>query len=176
MTFPCKWGCGTLLDTDPSITTVTGRPIPLSGGIPHNCHLSPYLKGINSKLKVKAVANSAIQRIDDFQLIDQAKVEIAHINNRLANCKLVLSVEQKQTQLTAVGGGALEMSYQYQTEEQKAVIEEDKLNRQTPFDPQTQIYPADLFILEGFDFRRQPIWERNPHWYNDSGFFIGRSK
>jgi len=42
------------------------------------------------------------QEIDDFQLIDQAKVEIAHINNRLANRKLVLSVKQKQTQLTAV--------------------------------------------------------------------------
>jgi len=176
MTFSCKWGCGTLLDTDPSITTVTGRRIPLSGGIPHDCHLSPLHKGINSRLKAKAVAKSAIQHIDDFQLMDQAKAEIAHINNRLANYKLVLSVERKQTQLTGIGEGALEMSYQYQTEEQKTVIEEDRLNRQTPFDPRTQIYPADLFILEGFDFRRQPIWVRNPRWHDDKGYFIGRSK
>jgi len=102
MTFSCKWGCGTLLDTDPSITTVTGRRIPLSGGMPHNCHLLQHHKGINSRLKAKAVAKSAIQHIDDFQLMDQAKAEIAHINNRLANYKLVLSVEQRQTQLTAV--------------------------------------------------------------------------
>ena len=68
------------------------------------------------------------------------------------------------------------MSYQYQTEEQKAVIEQDKLNRQTPFDPRTQIYPADLFILEGFDSRHQPIWVRNPRWHNDRGYFIGRNK
>ena len=73
-------------------------------------------------------------------------------------------------------GGALEMSYQYQTEEQKTVIEEDRLNRQTPFDPQTQIYPTDLFILEGFDFRRQPIWVRNLRWHDDKGYFTGRSK
>ena len=62
------------------------------------------------------------------------------------------------------------------TEEQRAVIEEDKLNRQTPFDPRTQIYPADLFILEGFDFRHQPIWVRTPRWHDDKGYFIGRSK
>jgi hypothetical protein len=114
MTFLCKWGCGTLLDTDPSITTVTGRQIPLSCGIPHDCSLSPHHKGINSRLKVKVVANS--------------------------------------------------------TEEQKAVIEEDKLNRQTCFDLRTQIYPADLFILEGFDSRR------DPRWHDDKGYFIGRSK
>jgi hypothetical protein len=144
MTFPCKWGCGTLLDTDSSITTITGRRIPLSCGIPHDCHVSSYHKEINFRLKTKAVAKSDIQQIEDFQLIDQVKAEIAHINNGL-NYKHVL-------------------------------IEEDKLNGQTPFDPRTQIYPADLFILEGFDSRRQPIWVRNPRWHDDKGYFIGRSK
>ena len=170
MTFPCKWGCGTLLDTDPSITTVTGRRIPLSGGIPYDCYFSPHHKGINSRLKTK----SAIQRIDDFQLIGQAKAEIAHINNGLANYKLVLSVEQK-TRLTAERGGALETSYQYQTEEEKAVIEEDKLNRQIPFDSKTQFYPSDLFILKGLVWG-QPVYERNERWHDNKGYFIGRSQ
>ena len=56
----------------------------------------------------------------------------------------------------------------------RLLLEEEQ--QQTPFDPRTQIYPADLFILEGFDFRRQPIWVRNPRWHDDKGYFIGRSK
>jgi hypothetical protein len=56
----------------------------------------------------------------------------------------------------------------------KSIIEQDKLNRQTPFDPQKQFYPADLFILVGFDFS-QAIKERNPRWHTPDGFYIGRS-
>jgi hypothetical protein len=56
------------------------------------------------------------------------------------------------------------------------VIEQDKLNRQTPFDPQKQLYPADLFILVGFDAKGQPIKERNPRWHTPDGFYIGRPK
>ena len=55
-----------------------------------------------------------------------------------------------------------EMSNLQQQDQRKAIIEQDKLNRQTPFDPQKQLYPADLFVLVGFDGKAQPIWERNP--------------
>jgi hypothetical protein len=55
----------------------------------------------------------------------------------------------------------------------KSIIEQDKLNRQTPFDPQKQFYPADLFVLVGFDFG-QAIKERNPRWHTPDGFYIGR--
>jgi hypothetical protein len=65
-------------------------------------------------------------------------------------------------------------SYGY-TKRQMEIIKQDKLNRQTPFDPLKQLYPADLFILVGFDSKAQPIWERNPRWHKD-GFFIGRMK
>jgi hypothetical protein len=57
----------------------------------------------------------------------------------------------------------------------KSIIEQDKLNRQTVFDPQKQRYPADLFILVGFDFKGQAIKERNPRWHTPDGFYIGRS-
>jgi hypothetical protein len=64
-------------------------------------------------------------------------------------------------------------SYCY-TKRQEEIIKQDKLNRQTPFDSQRQWYPADLFILVGFDSKGQPIWERNPRWNNEDGFYIGR--
>jgi hypothetical protein len=56
--------------------------------------------------------------------------------------------------------------------QRNATIEQDKLNRQKPFYPQKQLYPADLFILVGFDFKGQPIWERNPRWHDEDGFYI----
>lgn len=63
-------------------------------------------------------------------------------------------------------------SYSY-TIKQMEKIRQDKLNRETPFDPQKQLYPADLFIL--VDDKAQPIWERNPRWHNKDGFYTGRS-
>jgi hypothetical protein len=58
----------------------------------------------------------------------------------------------------------------------KVTIEHDKINRQTPFDPQKQLYPADLFVLVSFDIKGQPIKERNPSWHTPDGFYIGSSK
>jgi hypothetical protein len=69
-----------------------------------------------------------------------------------------------------------EMSNPQQQNQGKLLFKQDKLNRQTPFDPQIQFYPADLFILVGFDFKGQPIWERNPRWHNADGFYVGGSK
>jgi hypothetical protein len=68
------------------------------------------------------------------------------------------------------------MSNQQLQNQRKALIEQDKLNRQSPFDPQKQLYPADLFILEGFDSKGQPIKERNPCWHTPDGFYIGRPR
>jgi hypothetical protein len=67
------------------------------------------------------------------------------------------------------------MSNLQQQNQRKALIEQDKLNRQTPFDPPRQLYPADLFILVGFDSKGQPIKERNPRWHTKDGFYIGGS-
>lgn len=66
------------------------------------------------------------------------------------------------------------MSNLQQQNQRRALVEQDKLNRQEPFDPQKQLYPADLFILVGFDYRGQPIQERNPSWHDSDGFYIGR--
>jgi hypothetical protein len=57
----------------------------------------------------------------------------------------------------------------------KVITEQDKINKQTPFNPKQQFYPADLFILKGFDFKDQPVWERNPCWHTEDGFYIGES-
>ena len=67
------------------------------------------------------------------------------------------------------------MSNLQQQNQRMKLIEQDKLNRQTPFDPQKQLYPADLFILVGFDSKGQAIKERNPRWHTPDGFYIGRS-
>jgi hypothetical protein len=61
-------------------------------------------------------------------------------------------------------------------QEQQRQRKLDKLNREKPFDPLKQFYPADLFILVGFDFKGQSIKERNPRWHDSNGFFIGRSE
>jgi hypothetical protein len=58
-------------------------------------------------------------------------------------------------------------------EEQRAIIEQDRLNQLTPFNEKTQFLPADLFILKGFR-GGQPVYERNPRWHDDKGYFIGR--
>lgn len=59
--------------------------------------------------------------------------------------------------------------------QRKIMIEQDEINRQTPYDPRKQLYPADLFILVGFDSKGQPTKERNPRWHTPDGFYIGRS-
>ena len=61
------------------------------------------------------------------------------------------------------------------TKRQREIIEQDSLRRRIPFGSQTQFYPADLFILVGFDFKGQPIWERSPRWHTEDGFYIGGS-
>jgi hypothetical protein len=61
-----------------------------------------------------------------------------------------------------------------QQNQREALVEQDNLNRQTPFNPQKQLYPADLFILVAFNDRGQPIKERNPRWHTPDGFYIGR--
>jgi hypothetical protein len=59
-----------------------------------------------------------------------------------------------------------------QQNHRKVIIEQDKLNRQIPFNTQIQLYPADLFVLVGFDSKGQPIKERNPRWHDDDGYYI----
>jgi hypothetical protein len=66
-----------------------------------------------------------------------------------------------------------EMSILQQQNQRKWIIEQDKLNRQTPFDPQKQLYPADLFILVSLDAKGQAVKERNPRWHTKDGFYTG---
>ncbi len=68
-----------------------------------------------------------------------------------------------------------EMSILQQQNKRKWIIEQDKLNRQTSFNPQKQLYPADLFILVGFDYKSQPIKERKPRCHTEDGFYTGGS-
>jgi hypothetical protein len=63
-----------------------------------------------------------------------------------------------------------------QQNQRKTIIEQDRLNRQIPFDPRKQFFPADLFILVGFDSKGHPVYERNPRWHTEDGFYIGSSK
>jgi hypothetical protein len=68
------------------------------------------------------------------------------------------------------------MSNLQQQNQRKAIIEQDKLNIQTPFDPRKQLFPADLFILVSFDSKGLPIYERNPRWHTNDGYYIGRPR
>jgi hypothetical protein len=61
-------------------------------------------------------------------------------------------------------------------QKQQEQTEQDMRNGLTPFDPQKQFYPADLFILVSFDSKGQPIKERNPRWHTEDGSYIGGSK
>jgi hypothetical protein len=60
-------------------------------------------------------------------------------------------------------------------QEQRKQRDQDKLNRESTFDPEKQLYPADLFILVGFDSKGQAIKERNPRWHDSDEFYIGGS-
>jgi hypothetical protein len=60
-------------------------------------------------------------------------------------------------------------------QEQRKQRDQDKLNRKSTFDLEKQLYPADLFILVGFDSRGQAIKERNPRWHDSDGLYIERS-
>jgi hypothetical protein len=68
------------------------------------------------------------------------------------------------------------MSTLQQQNQRKLFIEQDRINRQTLFDPQKQLFPADLFILVGFDSKGQTIYERNPRWHIPDGYYTGRSR
>jgi hypothetical protein len=68
------------------------------------------------------------------------------------------------------------MSNLQQQNQRNILIEQDKLSRETPFDPLKQFYPADLFIIVSFDTKGQPVKERNPRWHTRDGFYIGSSK
>jgi hypothetical protein len=94
LTFPCRY-CGRTLETDPSIVSVSGKRIPLSGGIPHNCHTNPYRRS-QKKTLVKAVSKVAVKRIEDHQILEEAKSYIQHVNTRLQHYKLTLSIVEKK--------------------------------------------------------------------------------
>jgi hypothetical protein len=65
MTFNCRY-CGTPLETDPSITSATGKRIPFSAGKPHDCHLSPYFRSKSGRVKARAATMEALSKIDEF--------------------------------------------------------------------------------------------------------------
>jgi hypothetical protein len=60
-------------------------------------------------------------------------------------------------------------------QEQRKQRDQDRLNRKSTFDSEKQFYPADLFILLGFDSKGHAVKERNPRWHDSDGFYIGRS-
>ena len=67
MTFPCKWGCGTRLHTNPSIKTRSGKLIPVQENeLPHDCHLSPYFRGGKGKVTARAAEKEALWKIDEY--------------------------------------------------------------------------------------------------------------
>jgi hypothetical protein len=57
----------------------------------------------------------------------------------------------------------------------KYIVALDQRNREEGkiFDPETQIWPADLFILSGFKNNRSPYYVRNPAYHDDHGYYIG---
>jgi hypothetical protein len=65
--FQCKRGCGTLLHINQSIKTKTGKPIPVQENeIPHDCHLSPYFRSKNGRVKARAAKIEDLSKIDAY--------------------------------------------------------------------------------------------------------------
>ena len=94
MTFNCKY-CGIPLETDPAITSVTGKRIPLLGGKPHDCHLNPYFRR-TGKVKARAAKIESLSRIDDWQIREDAESYIKQCNARLPHYRLRLVIKEKE--------------------------------------------------------------------------------
>lgn len=93
--FSCKY-CGEVELYWSTVKSPRGAPLPLSVQTKqyHNCELAPWNLEQKAKLRVAAYKKGAIRNIEDFELIDKAQLEVAHINNRLAYYNLRLEVKQ----------------------------------------------------------------------------------
>ena len=97
MIFQCKWGCGSWLHIDSSHITPSGKHIPLTEtNQVHDCHLSPWFRAKSGKVKAKAMQIQQLKKIGEYDLIQQARKKIDHLNARLSNYRLELSVKEKQ--------------------------------------------------------------------------------
>jgi hypothetical protein len=97
VTFNCRY-CGTPLETDPSITSATGKRIPLSAGKPHDCYLNPNFRRTGNT-KARAAKVEALSRIDDWQIREDAESYIKQCNTRLSHYRLRLVIEEKEKEL-----------------------------------------------------------------------------
>jgi hypothetical protein len=94
MTFSCRY-CKLPLETDPAITSATGKRIPLFAGKPHDCHLNPYFRRTGNAM-ARAAKMEALSRIDDWQIREDAERYIKQCNKRLAYYHLKLVIEEKE--------------------------------------------------------------------------------
>jgi hypothetical protein len=93
---PCRWGFGSYVQFSDHIRSPSDKSIPLSKtGRPHNCHLSPYYQSLKS-VKDRAIQIQAIEKIDDYSLLQEARKNIEDTNSRLNHFKLVLTVIEKR--------------------------------------------------------------------------------
>jgi hypothetical protein len=93
-TFLCKF-CGEVWLHWSSVKSLKGVPLPLTdSGQFHNCRLSPWNLQKESRLRAKMLRKSAIKKIEDFVLIDEAQKYVIHLNSRLGYHNLRLDVKQ----------------------------------------------------------------------------------
>ena len=60
-----------------------------------DCPMSSYNLNRRSTIRARAVRKSAIKRIDDYQIIEDAKAYIDQVNSHLSHYKLHIMVNEK---------------------------------------------------------------------------------
>jgi hypothetical protein len=61
-----------------------------------DCPKISYNLRKQSSIRGRSIRKFEIKKINDYALIEQAKEDIAHTNNRLENYGLILTVKQKR--------------------------------------------------------------------------------
>jgi hypothetical protein len=88
----CRNNCGGRITFSDDVTSKNGRKIPLQeNGLRHDCPNSPY-----HRARATVVEKREIRKIDEFQIIDRLRDQIANTNKRLTKYKLALIVRHKE--------------------------------------------------------------------------------
>jgi hypothetical protein len=92
MSVSCRY-CGNSLVFDDNILSKTGKHKPLNewNHQVHDCQFSPYNKARESALERKALG-----KIEEYQVIEKLREQVAATNNRLWNYELQLIVRSKE--------------------------------------------------------------------------------
>jgi hypothetical protein len=87
------WRCGNRIVFDDNILSKNGKHKPLNewNHQIRDCEFSPF-----NKSKESAQERKAIQKLEEFQVIEELRNQVATINNRLWNYEIQIIVRSKE--------------------------------------------------------------------------------